>query len=78
MIMGDGIKLNQGLSLCTESYSIKDNLILLNVLIIRYNLNCTLHKRNNNYRIYIHKNSMLYLRDIVKPYIFRTMEYKIN
>jgi LAGLIDADG DNA endonuclease family/NADH dehydrogenase len=78
MIMGDGTKLNQGLSLCTESYSIKDNLILLNVLIIRYNLYCTLHKRNNSYRIHIHKRSMPFLRTIVKPYIIKTMEYKIN
>jgi hypothetical protein len=78
MIKGDGTKLNQGLSLCTESYSIKDNLRLLNVLIIRYNLDCTLHKRNDSYRIHINKNSMPYLRAIVKPYIVKTMEYKIN
>ena len=78
MIMGDGTKLNQGLSLCTESYSVKENLMLLNVLIIRYNFNCTLHKRNNSYRIHIYKKSMPLLRDIVNPYIIQTMEYKIN
>lgn len=78
MIMGDCTKLNQGLSICTESYSIKDNLRLLNVLIIRYNLYCTLHKRNDNYRIYIQKNSMPFLCAIVKPYIVKTMDYKIN
>jgi hypothetical protein len=37
----------RGLRLCTDFYSIQDIIKLLNVLIIRYELECTYHKSNN-------------------------------
>jgi hypothetical protein len=60
LIMGDGIYKSKGISICTDSYSIQDVIRLMNVLIIRYDLNCTLHKASNNlgYRIYISRNSL--------------------
>jgi hypothetical protein len=51
--MGDGRYLSKGISLCTDSYPIEDVIRLMNVLIIRYDLKCTLHKSKNHYRIYI-------------------------
>jgi hypothetical protein len=48
MIMGDGSVKSHGLNLCTNSYSIQDVILLMNVLIIRYKLDCNLrlYKRN--------------------------------
>ena len=43
-LMGDGGLKSKGIFLCTDSYSIKDVVRLMNVLILRYDLKCTLHK----------------------------------
>lgn len=58
IIMGDGGFKSKGIFLCTDSYSIQDVVRLMNVLIIRYDLKCTLHKSDRNYRIYISRNSV--------------------
>jgi len=57
LIMGDGGFKSKGIFLCADSYSIQDVVRLMNVLIIRYDLKCTLHKSYENYRIYISRNS---------------------
>lgn len=78
-IMGDGVAKTTGLVLCTDSYSIQDTVRLLNVLIIRYKLECTLRtSRENQYRIYIRQNSMASLFNIVSPYMHYTMLYKVK
>jgi hypothetical protein len=77
--MGDGYKLKTGLSICTNSYTIKDTVRLMNVLMIRYNLNCSLHIKNKiEPIIYIRTKSMPLLRSIVLPYMHSSMLYKIN
>jgi len=77
--MGDGRAFKSGgISLCTDSYSIEDIVRLMNVLIIRYGLKCSIHMhREGHYRIYVSKNSLDTLRDIIKPYIIPSMYYKI-
>lgn len=42
-IMGDGETNPFGLRLCTDSFSVQDVVRLIKVLIIRYNLKCSLH-----------------------------------
>ena len=78
-ILGDGTNDHGfGLILCTDSFTLQDVIKLMNVLIIKYRLECTLRKQNNNYRIYIRKNSMLLLKSIVKPYFCKSMLYKLG
>ena len=77
-IMGDGGFKSKGIFLCTDSYSIQDVVRLMNVLIIRYDLRCTLHKSNENYRIYISRNSVGKVLEIVKPYLIPSMYYKVG
>lgn len=80
LIMGDGGLVSNGISFCTDSYSIQDVVRLMNVLIIRYNLKCTLHKASNGkgYRIYISRNSMSKVVEIVKPHFIPSMLYKLG
>jgi hypothetical protein len=79
LIMGDGVAISSGLLICTDSFSIKDTVRLLNVLIIRYRLECTLRvSRKDQYRIYIRQNSMGTLVNIVSPYMHYTMLYKLK
>jgi hypothetical protein len=79
LIMGDGSVSRHGLILCTDSYLIEDVVRLINVLMIRYRLECTLRAhRKNQYRIYIRQDSMSILRTIVTPYFHSSMLYKIS
>lgn len=80
LVMGDGGFKSKGIYLCTDSYSVPDVVRLMNVLIIRYDLKCTLHKSSNGlgYRIYISRNSVGKVVEIVKPYFIPSMYYKIG
>jgi LAGLIDADG DNA endonuclease family len=77
--MGDGVGQANRLSLCSDSYSIQDVVRLMNVLIIKYRLECTLHKRTpNQFRIYIRQRSTFLLKSIVSPYMHYSMLYKFG
>ena len=77
--MGDGKKTPFGLILCTDSYSVEDVVKLMNVLIIKYRLECTLRFHTPSQpRIYVREGSMSLLRQIVKPYMCPSMLYKIK
>jgi len=79
MIMGDGSWKRYGLIICTDSYTVKDIVRLMNVLIIKFRLECNLraHKKNQ-YRIYIRQHSMPSLLNIVYPYMHPSMLYKLT
>ena len=83
LIMGDGSAARHGLFLCTNSYTIKDVVRLMNVLMIRYRLECNIYlKRRQNgkieHLIYIRQRSMPLLRSIVTPYFHPSMLYKLG
>ena len=81
MIMEDGSVQRHGLIICTNSYSIEDVVRLMNVLIIRYRLECTIHLKRQNkmeYLIYIQQGYMPSLLNIVSPYMHSSMLYKLK
>jgi hypothetical protein len=82
LIMGDCDARSHGLIICTNNYSIEEVFRLLNVLIIRYELDCTLRLKKQNqkieYLIYIRQRSMSLLRSIITPYFHTSMLYKLN
>ncbi len=77
--MGDGSFTGKGLLLCTDSFSIKEVVILINIIIIKYNINCSIQYSTKKYpRIYIGKNSMFKLRKLVLPHMHESMLYKLG
>ena len=80
LIMGDGsAKQQYSFKICTDSYSVKDVVRLMNILIIRYELDCTLRFHTPTQpRIHIKQRSMLKLRAIVRPYFCESMMYKLG
>ena len=79
VIMGDGSAHKHGLILCTDSYKLVEVVRLMNVLIIKYRLECTLRFHTPTQpRIYIRAKSMPILRELVKPYMIESMLYKIR
>jgi hypothetical protein len=82
LIMGDGQTSRHGLVLCTNSYSIQDVVRLMNVLMIRYKIECNIREftqssKKLEYMIYIKHGSMPLLRTIVEPYMHESMLYKL-
>jgi hypothetical protein len=77
--MGDGAARAHGLIICTDSFSIEEVVGLINVLTIRYRLECTLRYHTPTYpRIYIRQRSMPLLRNIVIPHMHSSMLYKLG
>lgn len=76
-IMNDGSKQNSGVHLSTYGFNPQEVLLLVNVLILKFNLNCSIHKHKAGDRIYIKKESMNHLRDLVQSYFNNNMLYKI-
>lgn len=77
--MGDGSAQRHGLVLCTDSYTIPEVVRLMNVLMIRYGLDCTLRFNSSSHsRIYIKQRSMAKLQTIVGPHMITSFLYKIG
>lgn len=83
MVMGDGSEKSHGLIICTNSYSVQDVIRLMNVLIIRYRLDCNLRLKTRQnkkieYMIYVRQRSMPLLFNIVSSYMHPSMVYKLK
>lgn len=76
--MGDGSKRNKGIILCTDSYSIKEIIILMNILKIKFDINTTIHMDNGYPRIFINELNLLFIRDKLLPHFNNHFLYKIR
>jgi hypothetical protein len=76
--MGDGTKSGTGLTLQTQSFTIKEVVFIINVLIHKFNLDCNIHMQRNQPTIYIKSKSIKKIKPKILPYIFPSMRYKIS
>lgn len=80
-IMDDGTKVGKGLKLCTNSFSFADCNFLVKLLHDNFNLKASVQsagaKNKEQYHIYIWKESIPLLKEIVCPYIHPSMKYKL-
>lgn len=77
-IMDDGYKFIEGLYLCTESFNLEENQLLIYILKNKFNLNCGIHKVTNGNRIYIWKDSKEKLISLVKNFMIPHFYYKLD
>lgn len=81
-IMGDGEAREYGLRLCTDAFSIKEVVTLMNVLLIRYNIQSSIFWKKTptglNPRITIPSSELNKLVPIVLPFMIPQMLYKIK
>lgn len=77
-IMDDGGKVGSGLKLATNSFSYEDCVFLTNVLYNNFKLKSTVQSAGapNQYHIYIWKESMVDLWNIVSKHVVPSMKYK--
>nr|YP_010470470.1 LAGLIDADG endonuclease [Inonotus hispidus]UVF37958.1 LAGLIDADG endonuclease [Inonotus hispidus] len=77
-IMGDGAKRNKGVILCTDCFSIKEVVLLMNILLVKFNIKSTIHFDNNKARIFINKVELDKIKPFIKPYFVKRFLYKIT
>jgi len=77
MIMCDGAIRNESVLICTDNFSIREVIQLMNVLRIKFRIECSIHYNNDYPRIYIYKSSMPTLISLIKPFIIPSMLYKL-
>ena len=79
-IMNDGAKVSQGLKFNTNCFSYNDCLLLIKALNSNFNIKASIQSagKKDQYIIYIWKESMTNLINIVSPYIVPEMRYKLN
>lgn len=80
--MDDGtLHKNRGLRFCSHNFLLRECKFLQEILKEKYDLDTSLYKIAGTvplqYNIYVLKSSMDKLRIIVKPFIHRTMLYKL-
>ena len=78
--MDDGGITNSGIRIATNSFKLKEVELLNDVLKSKYNLETTIQKIwiKDQYSIYIKKQSIPNLRNIVLPFIHSSMLYKLG
>lgn len=79
-IMDDGAKVGKSLKFSTNSFTYSECLLLVKVLNDNFNIKASVQSAGSKdqYIIYVWKESMNNLRNIVSPYIVPGMKYKLN
>lgn len=74
---GDGTKRNRGFTFNTQSFTLQQAVLLLNVLNIKFGLDCTIYYDREKPIVHVKSNSMNTFRAIVYPYFHPSMLYKL-
>lgn len=77
-IMGDGSKRAKGLILCTDNFSLQEVVLLVNILIIKFDIKPTIQKEKNKFRIYLNEKSLIQIKPFILPYFVDHFLYKIS
>ena len=79
-ISDDGSWTGYGIRIATNNFTLKEVELLKEVLKSKYNLETTIQKiwKDNQYSLYITKQSINDIRAIVGPYMHPSMYYKLN
>lgn len=78
-IMDNGVKIGKDIKLDTNSFSYNDCLLLIKALNNNFNIKASIQltEKKDQYLIYIWKESMTDLINIISPYIIPEMKYKL-
>jgi len=77
-IMDDGSWVKSGVRIATNCFELVEVKILVNIITKLYNLNCTIQNIEGRYSIYITKESIPKLKNIVLPHMLPSMAYKLG
>lgn len=68
---------NSGVRIQTDSFTVDEVIFIINVLIIKFNLDCSLHYQRGNPIIYIKSKSIKKNLNNLLPFMCEDMKYKL-
>lgn len=74
--MGDGTY-NSGVRIQTDSFTVKEVVFIMNILMIKFNLECSLHTQRGYPVLYIKSKSIKKNLHNLLPYMDNSMKYKV-
>ena len=78
-VMQDGSRgTSKGLCLCTDSFTHADIQRLSQYISNKYYIKCSIHKSGVTYRIYILAKSVDTVKNLILPFMHKTMTYKLG
>ena len=77
-IMDDGTFKAPGVRIATNCFTKQEVELLGKVLETKFNIKSSLNKNNDNYQLYIKKESMPILKLLILPHIVASMQYKLG
>lgn len=77
-IKGNGTRKKNAKILQTDSFTIKEVVFILNVLLIKLNIRSTIQYQRNNPVLYITTASKNRIREKLRPFMCKSMLYKIE
>ena len=76
--MSDGSKAGNAMYLQTQSFTIKECVFIISILIHKFDLKCNTHLQRNQPTIYISVKSMKQIRHKLLPFFLPSMIYKLK
>jgi len=76
--MDDGYKSGKGFYISSESFTLAENIKLVEILYNKFGLSCSVHNHTNGHRLYVKSNSLAELVNLVQPYFLSHFYYKLN
>ena len=76
--MSDGSKAGNAMYLQTQSFTIKECVFIISILIHKFDLKCNIHLQRNQPTIYISAKSMKQIRHKLLPFFLPSMIYKLK
>ena len=76
--MDDGSFSSKGCYLHTQGFTYKENEILIKGLKKKFDINVTIQKDRNHYKLYIKRESFYVFIKLIKPFILDTFLYKLG
>ena len=77
-IMCDGTRSYNAIVLQTQSFTVKECVFIISILIHKFNLNCSINIQRNQPTIYISSKSIKKIKPFILPFFTPSMKYKFN
>ena len=77
-VMGDGTKAGNAIYLQTQTFTVEECVLIISILIHKFNLNCNIHMQRKQPTIYISAKSVNKIKSQLLPYFIPSMVYKLN
>lgn len=68
---------SSGITIQTQCFTVKEIVFFINILIVKYGLNCSIHKQRDSFVVYIKSKSIKKNLHNLLPYVHESMKYKI-